>query len=72
MIKVPENKIRIVAPEVGGRVRFQTQSLCRRGSVQSSGDAALGAPIKWIETRREKRFPPPFMAAIRSAITKWR
>src|SRR5260370_23141659 len=52
MIQVPENRIRIVAPEVGGgfgsQLNFYAQeALCRHLAMR------LGAPVKWIETRRE-------------------
>jgi len=52
MIKVPENKIRIVAPEVGGGFGsklnlYAEEALCSHLAMR------LGAPIKWIETRRE-------------------
>lgn len=52
MINVPENKIRIVAPEVGGGFGsklnlYAEEALCSHLAMR------LGAPIKWIETRRE-------------------
>src|SRR5213596_585523 len=52
MIKVPENKIRIVAPEVGGGFGsklnlYAEEALCSHLAMR------LGAPVKWIETRRE-------------------
>jgi carbon-monoxide dehydrogenase large subunit len=52
MIQVPENKMRIVAPEVGGGFGsklnlYAEEALCSHLAMR------LGAPIKWIETRRE-------------------
>jgi len=52
MIQVPENKIRIVAPEVGGGFGsklnlYAEEALCSHLAMR------LGAPVKWIETRRE-------------------
>jgi carbon-monoxide dehydrogenase large subunit len=52
MIGVPENKIRIVAPEVGGGFGsklnlYAEEALCCHLAMR------LGAPVKWIESRRE-------------------
>src|SRR5207302_9108712 len=52
MIGVPENKIRIVAPEVGGGFGsklnlYAEEAICSHLAIR------LGAPVKWIETRRE-------------------
>jgi len=52
MIKVPENKIRIVAPEVGGGFGsklnlYAEEALCSHLAMR------LKAPVKWIESRRE-------------------
>jgi carbon-monoxide dehydrogenase large subunit len=52
MIGVPENKIRIVAPEVGGGFGsklnlYAEEALCSHLAMR------LGAPVKWIESRRE-------------------
>ncbi|MBI3263694.1 MAG: xanthine dehydrogenase family protein molybdopterin-binding subunit [Acidobacteria bacterium] len=52
MISVPENKMRIVAPEVGGGFGaklnlYIEEALCSHLAMR------LGAPVKWIETRRE-------------------
>jgi carbon-monoxide dehydrogenase large subunit len=52
MIGVPENKLRIVAPEVGGGFGsklnlYAEEALCSHLAMR------LGAPVKWIETRRE-------------------
>jgi carbon-monoxide dehydrogenase large subunit len=52
MIGVPENRIRVVAPEVGGGFGsklnvYIEEALCSHLS------ARLNAPVKWIESRRE-------------------
>ncbi|HXJ74800.1 MAG TPA: molybdopterin cofactor-binding domain-containing protein, partial [Candidatus Dormibacteraeota bacterium] len=52
MIGVPENKLRVVAPEVGGGFGsklnlYAEEALCSHLAMR------LGAPVKWIETRRE-------------------
>ena len=52
MIGVPENKLRIVAPEVGGGFGaklnvYAEEALCGHLAMR------LGAPVKWIESRRE-------------------
>src|ERR1041384_4450980 len=52
MIGVAENKIRIVAPEVGGGFGsklnlYAEEILCSHLAMR------LGAPVKWIESRRE-------------------
>lgn len=52
MIGVPENKLRIVAPEVGGGFGAKLQvyaeeALCGHLAMR------LHAPVKWIESRRE-------------------
>ncbi len=52
MIGVPENKIRIVAPEVGGGFGsklnlYAEEALCSHLAMR------LGVPVKWIESRRE-------------------
>ncbi len=52
MIGVPENRMRIVAPEVGGGFGsklnlYVEEALCSHLSMR------LNAPIKWIESRRE-------------------
>ena len=52
MINVPENKIRIVAPEVGGGFGsklnlYAEEALCSHLAMR------LRAPVKWIESRRE-------------------
>jgi carbon-monoxide dehydrogenase large subunit len=52
MIGVPENKLRVVAPEVGGGFGaklnvYAEEALCGYLAMR------LGAPVKWIESRRE-------------------
>ena len=52
MIGVPENKIRIVTPEVGGGFGsklniYVEEAICSHLAMR------LNAPVKWIETRRE-------------------
>jgi len=52
MIGVAENKMRIVAPEVGGGFGaklnlYAEEALCSHLAMK------LGAPVKWIESRRE-------------------
>jgi carbon-monoxide dehydrogenase large subunit len=52
MINVPENKMRIVAPEVGGGFGsklnlYIEEALCSHLAMR------LNAPVKWIESRRE-------------------
>jgi carbon-monoxide dehydrogenase large subunit len=52
MIGVPENRMRIVAPEVGGGFGsklnvYAEEALCSHLAIR------LGAPVKWIESRRE-------------------
>jgi carbon-monoxide dehydrogenase large subunit len=52
MIGVPENKLRVVAPEVGGGFGaklnvYVEEALCCHLAMR------LNAPVKWIESRRE-------------------
>src|SRR5215203_232777 len=52
MIGIPENKLRVITPEVGGGVGsklnvYAEEALLGWISMQ------LGKPVKWIETRRE-------------------
>ena len=52
MLGVPENKLRIVAPEVGGGFGaklnvYAEEALCGHLAMR------LNAPVKWIESRRE-------------------
>lgn len=52
MIRIPENKLRIVAPEVGGGFGSKL-NLYAEEAICGHLAKRLGAPIKWIETRRE-------------------
>src|SRR6185295_8525176 len=52
MIGVPENKIRIVAPEVGGGFGSKL-NLYAEEALTSHLAMRLGVPVKWIESRRE-------------------
>jgi carbon-monoxide dehydrogenase large subunit len=52
MIGVPENKIRIVAPEVGGGFGSKL-NLYAEEALASHLAMRLNAPVKWIESRRE-------------------
>src|SRR5256884_1320364 len=52
MIGVPENKIRVVAPEVGGGFGAKL-NLYAEEALCSHLAQRLGAPVKWIESRRE-------------------
>ncbi len=52
MVGIPENKLRVIAPEVGGGFGsklnvYAEEALLGWISIQ------LGKPVKWIETRRE-------------------
>src|SRR5438477_5335688 len=52
MIGVPENKLRVIAPEVGGGFGaklnvYAEEALCAHLAMR------LNAPVKWIESRRE-------------------
>ena len=52
MIGVPENKLRIVAPEVGGGFGSKL-NLYAEEAMASHLARHLRAPVKWIESRRE-------------------
>jgi carbon-monoxide dehydrogenase large subunit len=52
MIGVPENKLRIVAPEVGGGFGSKLNVYAEE-AVCSHLAMRLNAPVKWIESRRE-------------------
>src|SRR6266446_1289811 len=52
MIQVPENKMRIVAPEVGGGFGSKL-NLYAEEALCSHLVMCMGAPVKWIESRRE-------------------
>jgi carbon-monoxide dehydrogenase large subunit len=52
VLKIPENKTRIIAPEVGGGFGaklslYSEEVLCSLSSMR------LGRPVKWVETRSE-------------------
>src|SRR5580765_5446180 len=52
MINIPENKLRVIAPEVGGGFGaklnlYAEEALCGHLAMR------LGAPVKWIESRRD-------------------
>ena len=52
MLNIPETKLRIVAPEVGGGFGaklnvYAEEALCAHLAMR------LGAPVKWVESRRE-------------------
>src|SRR5260370_33638235 len=55
MLSVPEHSVRVITPEVGGRTGRKLNVYPEEALV---GYAAirLGAPVKWIETRRQN-FP---------------
>lgn len=52
LIRIPENKLRIVAPEVGGGFGSKL-NLYPEEVVVSHLAMRLGRPVKWIEGRRE-------------------
>jgi carbon-monoxide dehydrogenase large subunit len=52
MVGVPENKLRVVAPEVGGGFGSKL-NLYAEEAIASHLARKLGAPVKWIESRRE-------------------
>lgn len=52
MIQIPENKLRVVAPEVGGGFGSKL-NLYAEEAVVSHLAMRLNRPIKWIEGRRE-------------------
>src|SRR3954453_15488400 len=52
MISVPENKLRIVAPEVGGGFGAKLNVYAEEALVAHLA-MRLHAPVKWIESRRE-------------------
>ena len=52
MINIPENKLRVVAPEVGGGFGaklnvYAEEALCSHLAMR------LAAPVKWVESRRD-------------------
>lgn len=52
MIGLPENKIRVIAPEVGGGFGSKL-NLYAEEAIVAHLARRLGTPIKWIESRRE-------------------
>jgi aerobic carbon-monoxide dehydrogenase large subunit len=52
MVGLPENKIRVIAPDVGGGFGAKLNVYAEEGIVSFLAKD-LGAPIKWIESRRE-------------------
>jgi len=52
LVGVPENKLRVVAPEVGGGFGSKL-NLYPEEVLVSHLAMRLGAPVQWIETRRE-------------------
>jgi carbon-monoxide dehydrogenase large subunit len=52
LIRIPENKLRVVAPEVGGGFGSKL-NLYAEEAVVSHLAIRLDRPIKWIESRRE-------------------
>jgi aerobic carbon-monoxide dehydrogenase large subunit len=52
MIRIPENKLRIVTPEVGGGFGSKL-NLYAEEAIVSHLAIRLNKPIKWIESRRE-------------------
>ena len=52
MLSVPENKVRVIAPEVGGGFGSKLNVYAEEGLVGWIS-MQLAKPVKWIETRRE-------------------
>ena len=52
MIGIPENKLRVIAPEVGGGFGSKLNLYAEEAAVSHLA-MRLGRPIKWIESRRE-------------------
>ena len=52
ILKIPENKVRVIAPEVGGGFGAKL-SLYSEEVLCSIASMRLGQPVKWIETRSE-------------------
>ena len=53
LLGVSEDRVRVIAPEVGRRLRLQAPDL-RRGDRCAWASRKLGRPVKWIETRSER------------------
>jgi aerobic carbon-monoxide dehydrogenase large subunit len=52
MIGIPENKLRVITPEVGGGFGSKLNVYAEEALI-SWISVQLGRPVKWIETRRE-------------------
>ena len=52
MVKVPENKVRVITPEVGGGFGCKL-NVYREEALLAFLARELGTPVKWAETRRE-------------------
>ena len=50
---MPEDKLRVVAPDVGGGFGAKLQVYAEEAARQSRSRQALGRPVKWTETRSE-------------------
>ena len=53
MMRIPENKVRVVAPEVGGGFGSKLNVYAEEGLLASLAFLLAPRPVKWIETRRE-------------------
>ena len=67
MLGVPENKVRVIAPEVGGGFGSKLNVYAEEGLVWIS--MQLDKPVKWIENR-QKTSGRRFTIADRSAISR--
>ena len=52
MLNVPENKLRLIAPEVGGGFGSKLNVYAEEAMI-GYASMQLGVPVKWIEGRRE-------------------
>jgi len=52
VLELPENKVRVIAPEVGGGFGAKL-SLYSEEVLTSLASMELGQPVKWVETRTE-------------------
>ncbi|MBI4583348.1 MAG: xanthine dehydrogenase family protein molybdopterin-binding subunit [Planctomycetes bacterium] len=53
MLKLPESKVRVVAPEVGGGFGSKLNVYAEEGLLSALARLVAPRPVKWIETRRE-------------------
>src|SRR5258706_2534440 len=53
IFKLPEHKVRVTAPEVGGRVGTKIMLFYPEEILTPFAAIQLGRPVKWIEDRRE-------------------